>query len=220
MQSTSASTRTRSSRRNQSGATSASRAKKLQRYQQLVAGVLAHQSDPGFPNLFADGSVVAQLQQGIQGAVTLDATRVAAQGSTQKEEAMRSQGDALLFRGESALVSFYGPTSQTLVDFGVKPKRTVPRRHKLAASGAASTGGSATGGGSASSSMAASPAPFGASSSGGPSAGGGSPSAGGGNTTAASAPAGNVGTTASGTSAAGASQPSAVASSPAPTPQG
>jgi hypothetical protein len=130
---TSSTTRKRRSAMRDAAAMPPSRALPLQKYQKLITAVGQHQTEPGFPDLFADGTVLARFEQAIADAMALDNARASYKRAEGEEAAQRSQAYALFGRAIGALVGFYGPQDPRLADFGVKPKRPPGHRpHKVA----------------------------------------------------------------------------------------
>jgi hypothetical protein len=137
----------------QGSSTAKERRTKVERYQAFVRGLQAHQSEANFPTFFADGSFVAKVQGLVTDVGALDKAKAAFVSKRGVANAERSQGQALLEEGEQALVACYGPASDTLVDFGVKPKRPKVRRPRKATSGAAAVAPAPSGGASAASTL-------------------------------------------------------------------
>jgi hypothetical protein len=102
----------------------------------FLKGLEAHQADPSFPSaFFTTEGFVAKVQAYSQDTQLFSASKDAWRNAQGRAMAMRSQGAAMIGQGELALQGFYGPDSETLPDFGVKPKgaRRPPRRRKQVA---------------------------------------------------------------------------------------
>jgi hypothetical protein len=135
----------RSVRRKQFGVPAPTRLKPADKYQALLQGLAKYKSAPGFPvEVFADGTIEASLGSYVQDATTIAASRAQLKAASGNAMAKRSQGEALLDRGIALLIGFYGPASDTLVDFGISPKRP-RRRRKVTPAAAAPDAGSASG---------------------------------------------------------------------------
>jgi hypothetical protein len=122
------------------------------RYGAFLDGLAKHQSEAGFPALFADGALAEALNAFVADVALLGQLKDASQVTAGLEAAAYAQAAALFDQAVQALVGWLGTASGTLTDFGIKPKR--PRASKartvVAAPGTPRTPTDATAGGSTS----------------------------------------------------------------------
>jgi hypothetical protein len=113
----------RTVRQDQTGATSATRARPLYKWQGLLRGIDIHKNDPGWPNLLGQG-YVALLKARVGDVLAIDRARLDARASKREEMATRDEANAFFAQAIAAVAAYVGPTSLAMNDYGTRPKRS------------------------------------------------------------------------------------------------
>jgi hypothetical protein len=105
----------------------------LHRLQQLADGVAKHKDEEGFPSFFTHENVQAMHDRLAEVVVRAAGDRGRLKSLVLDAKPRLAVARQLYDRGVLAVISHYGPSSSTLLDFDLRPRRPAGSAHAQAA---------------------------------------------------------------------------------------